>query len=202
LPRLRSARFAAILLVWLIAPAAATSPSEKSIFDFVDRLMAASRALSATVWQSEERARDECREMLGWAFDVPGMAEYALGDAWNRITPSQRMLFRASFEDLVVHSFVRQIRADPDRSFAFVGYRSESSERVLAATRALVPERPEQIWLWRLQWMPEGAWRVVDLIVDGRSVLLAERQEYARVLEANEGRIDAVVAFIRRRIGR
>jgi ABC-type transporter MlaC component len=44
-------------------------------------------------------------------------------------------------------------------------------------------------------------WRIVDVTVDGRSALHAERQEYADILEANHGDISAVIAFVRRRVG-
>jgi len=63
-----------------------------------------------------------------------------------------------------------------------------------------VPGGAEQTWIWRLR--PAGeAWRIVDVSIDGRSALHAERQEYTEILEANHGDINAVIAFVRRRAG-
>ena len=59
---------------------------------------------------------------------------------------------------------------------------------------------PEQTWIWRLR--PVGqSWRIVDVSIDGRSALHAERQEYAEILDTNHGDINAVIAFVRRRAG-
>jgi phospholipid transport system substrate-binding protein len=203
MPRRSVLRLLALMLAGLAwSPAVpAPAPAEKAIFDFVDRLLAASTALLSTAWDSEERARQDCRKLLEWAFDVPSMARYALGDAWAKASERERAAFRASFETLIVNHFVRQMRSDPKRTFAFIGYKEEAKDRVLAVVRTIVPERPDQIWWWRLRAEPEGTWRVVDLIVEGRSVLLSEREEYARILEANNGSIGAVVEFIKRRAG-
>ena len=187
-------------LVWSPAIPAPT-PEEKAIFDFVDRLLAASRGLLSAAWQSEERARQDCRKLLEWAFDVPGMVRYALGPAWAKANERERVALRTSFETLIVNHFVRQMRSEPGRTFAFIGYREEAKDRVLAVVRTIVPERPEQIWWWRLHAAPDGTWRVIDLIVEGRSVLLSEREDYARILEANNGNIGAVVEYINRRAG-
>ena len=179
----------------------APTPEDKAIFEFVDRLLAASRALLSAAWQSEERARQDCRKLLEWAFDIPGMVSYALGPAWAKANERERAALRASFETLIVNHFVRQMRSEPNRAFAFLGYREEAKGRVLAVVRAITPERPDQIWWWRLHAEPDGAWRVVDLIVEGRSVLLSEREDYARILETNNGNIGAVVEYINRRAG-
>jgi phospholipid transport system substrate-binding protein len=197
-------RLLALVLAGPICSPALTAPAprEKSIFDFVDRLLAASSALLTTAWESEQRARQDCRKLLVWAFDVPGMVRFALGPAWNKATARQRAVLRESFETLIVNQFVRQMRSEPKQTFAFIGYKEETKDRVLAVVRTIVPERPEQIWWWRLQAEPDSlSWRVVDLIVEGRSVLLSEREDYARILESNNGNIGAVVEYINKRAG-
>jgi phospholipid transport system substrate-binding protein len=192
----------ALMLAGLSAPAAAAPPPNKAVVEFVDRVLAASKALLTVAWDSEEKARQDCRKLLDWAFDVPGMARYALGDAWAKASERERTAFRQSFETLIVNHYVRQMRSDPKRAFAYLGYKQESEDRVLAVVRTTTPERPDQIWWWRLRVAPDGGLRVIDLIVEGRSVLLSEREEYARVLQANDGRIAAVIDFIKQRAGR
>ena len=44
-----------------------------------------------------------------------------------------------------------------------------------------------------------SSWRITDVMIDGRSALYAEKQEYAEILEANKGDLNAVIAYIRRR---
>jgi phospholipid transport system substrate-binding protein len=193
----------ALMLAGLFAPAAAApAPQGKAVVEFVERVLAASTALLTVAWDSEEKARQDCRKLLDWAFDLPGMARYALGDAWAKASERDRTAFRQSFETLIVNHYVRQMRTDPKRTFAYLGYKQETEDRVLAVVRTIVPERPDQIWWWRLRAAPDGSLRVIDLIVEGRSVLLSEREEYARILQANDGRVGAVVEFVKNRAGR
>lgn len=204
LPALCFPPLALILLAWLVSSPVvpALAQSEPQAIAFVDRLIAASSALVVTASRSAEEAQQECGKLVAWAYDVPGMAQFALGDGWKKATGNERNSFRASFEKLVVNSIVYRLRSDPGITFAFIGVRPEANDHMLAAVRMMAPDRPEQIWLWRLRLAPDSTWRVVDFLVEGRSVLLSERQEYARILESSNGDIGAVVEFIKSRTPR
>lgn len=201
MPVLRFSPLALILLAWLVSTPVvpALAQSEPRIIAFVDRLIAASSAIVATASRSAEEARQECSKLVAWAYDVPGMAQFVLGDGWKKATVNERNSFRSSFEKLIVNTIVHRLRSDPGITFAFIGVRPEANVHMLAAVRVMAPGRPEQIWLWRLRPAPGSTWRVVDFLVEGRSVLLSERQEYARILESSNGDIGAVVEFIKNR---
>jgi len=174
----------------------AIAQTDNSVRSFVERLNEASVALSTS--GSEHEARQKGYRLLAWAFDVPAMARNALGDAWNTATASERGEFLKAFEDAIVTAYVRRLEANRGMTLAFVGARPQSDGHQYAATLMIVPDKPEQTWIWRLR--PAGrSWRVVDVLTNGRSVLQAEHQEYARILEANRGDIGAVIAFIRSR---
>ena len=181
------------------AGAPAIAQTDDSVRSFVERLNAASLALSSS--GSAQDARQKCHRLLAWAFDVPAMARNALGDAWNRATASERADFLKVFEDSIVTAYVRRFELDREMKLAFVGARPKSDGHQLAATLMTVPDRPDQTWIWHLR-PDDRSWRVVDVLTNGRSLLQAERQEYARILEANRGDIRAVIAFIRSRVKR
>jgi ABC-type transporter MlaC component len=192
--------FHIILLVLICCLATTGAPAiaqtDNSVRSFVERLHEASVALSMSA--SEQDARQKCYRLLAWAFDVPAMARNALGDAWNTATASERGEFLKVFEDAIVTAYVFRFQANRGMTLAFVGARPQSDGHQFAATLMTVPDKPEQTWIWRLR--PAGrSWRVVDVLTNGRSVLQAEHQEYARILEANRGDIGAVIAFIRSR---
>ena len=42
---------------------------------------------------SEADARERCRALLAWAFDVPAMGKDALGRAWDKTTEEERTEF-------------------------------------------------------------------------------------------------------------
>jgi phospholipid transport system substrate-binding protein len=179
----------------LLAPSAsaAAAASDESVRNFVERVNQASTDLLS----SEENADQRCRDLLVWAFDVPTMAQYALGKAWDRATQADRDAFLAAFEDGIVAAYLRRMRIYRGATMSFAGVRPSSGSDQMAASRLSLHDS-EEVWIWTLR--PSGqSWRIVDVAIGGGSVLDDERHDYADILAANHGDINAVIAFIRKR---
>ena len=191
--------FRALVLACLLFAAGigpATAASDETVRNFVERVNEASTNLLL----SEENATERCRILLGWAFDVPAMAQYALGGAWEQATSAEREDFLAAFEGAIVVAYLRRMRDYRGATMSFVGVRPPGGGDRRAASRLSLPDA-EETWIWKLR--PTGqSWRIVDVAIDGSSVLSSERQEYAEILAANHGDINAVIAFIRKRADR
>jgi phospholipid transport system substrate-binding protein len=191
---LRALVLACLLLAPSIPPA--TADTSADVRAFVERV----NQDSTDLLSSEENADERCRGLLGWAFDVPAMAQYALGKAWDKATSAEREAFLAAFEDAIVAAYLRRMRDYRGATMSFVGTRPPTGGDRMAASRLSLPDA-EETWIWRLR--PDGqSWRIVDVAIDGASVLSTERQEYADILAANHGDINAVIAFIRKRLDR
>jgi phospholipid transport system substrate-binding protein len=161
---------------------------------FVEQVNAASSSFFSS--GSEEDAREKCRGLLSWAFDVPAMGEYVLGDAWASASEQERKDFLAAFEDEIVGEYLRRMKGGT--TMTFIGTRSPVHGDLLAASRVTIPGKNDQTWIWRMR--PEGqTWRIVDVLVDGRSAILGERKTYAEVLQANRGDMKALIAYVRSR---
>lgn len=185
-----------VALVWLGPLAiAADKATEDSIRAFVERVNAASLEFFST--GSEAEARERARALLAWAFDVPAMAEEALGRAWATATEEERSQYLQAFEEDIVGAYLRRMRP-AGTTLTFVGHRPPIDGNYLAASRRSVPGKKDQIWIW---WMrPDGdSWRVTDLLLGGHSAVNTGRHEYANVLESNNGDMNALIAFMRKR---
>ena len=191
--------FRALVLACLLFAAGigpATAASDEPVRNFVERV----NEDSTNLLSSEENATERCRILLGWAFDVPAMAQYAVGKAWDRATSAERETFLAAFEDAIIAAYLGRMRDYRGAIMSFVGARPSAGGDRMAASRLRLPDA-EETWIWRLR--PSGqSWRIVDVAIDGSSVLSNERQEYAEILAANHGDINAVIAFIRKRVDR
>jgi phospholipid transport system substrate-binding protein len=183
----------AILPMWCMSTPVQADESPKA---FVDRLIEAGNGILSSA--SDEDARLKCHRLLAWAFDVPAMAQYALGDAWPGASPSQRNAFRVAFENHIVASYLRQLGSRRGKSILFVGNRPEREGQWLAATQLNDQGNPGKTWIWRLR-RNGSDWRVVDVMTDGTSMLYSERQEYARVFESSHGNVDNVIEFVTKR---
>ena len=189
-----------LAVLWLLAAPQAVSAAkaEDAIREFVERVNGASVSFFAS--GSEADARQRCRELLAWAFDVPAMAEYALGRAWEKATDAQRKELLEAFEEDIISAYLRRMRA-PGTTLKFIGHRAPFDGYQMAASRRTVPGKEDQTWIWRMR--PDGkSFRIVDLLLDGHSALSAEAQEYGNIFESNNGDINAVIAFMRKRAAR
>lgn len=172
----------------------APAQPDEAVRRFVEQVNDASTSFFSS--GSETDAREKCRELLSWAFDVPAMGQYALGQAWARASEEERKEFLQAFEDEIVGEYLRRMKGGT--TMTFIGTRSPLHGDLLAASRVAVPGKDDQTWIWRMR--PEGqTWRIVDVSVDGRSAIFGERQTYAEVLQANHGDIKAVIAYVRSR---
>jgi phospholipid transport system substrate-binding protein len=192
----RLIRLALLLLVALSPSAiAADNDTEDSVRAFIDRVNEASMNFLSS--GGEKAARERCRSLLTWAFDVPAMAKEALGPTWDKITDDERKEFLDAFEEDIVGAYLRRMRL-PGTTLTFVGNRPPVEGDRLAASRRSVPGKPDQVWIWRMR--PDGqSWRIVDVLLNGRSAVDTESQEYASVLENNKGDMSALIAFMRKR---
>jgi phospholipid transport system substrate-binding protein len=185
----------AFALLWLVVPATAADDANDAIRAFVEKVNEASVGFFAS--GSEADARERCRTLLTWAFDVPAMGQEALGRAWNTATEAERAEFLLAFEQDVISAYLRRMRAQ-GTTLTFIGLRPPFDGHQLAASRRTVPGKEDQIWIWQMR--PEGqSWRIDDLVLGGHSAVSTEAHEYATVLESNNGDMNALIAFMRKR---
>jgi ABC-type transporter MlaC component len=185
---------AVALSLWASSSSVAAA-SKDAVRAFVERVNEASVSFFSS--GSEADARKRCRELLAWAFDVRAMGKEALGRAWDKATEEERKKFLEAFEEDIISAYLRRMRA-PGTTLTFIGRRPPVGGDQPAASRRSVPGKEDQTWIW---WMrPDGqSWRIIDLLLDGHSALNAEGHEYASILESNNGDINALIAFMRKR---
>jgi len=125
------------------------------------------------------------------------MGKEALGRAWDKATEEERKEFLEAFEEDVIGAYLRRMRPK-GTTLTFIGNRPPFDGHQRAVSRRSVPGKEDQIWIW---WMrPDGpSWRIDDLLLDGHSAVSTEANEYAAVLERNNGDINALIAFMRKR---
>ena len=186
-----------IALAWslLASSTPVAAASKDAIRAFVERVNETSVSFFSS--GSEAEARERCRALLAWAFDVPAMGKEALGRAWDKAAEEERKEFLEAFEEEVTSAYLRRMRAK-GTTLTFIGHRPPFDGHQRAASRRSVPGKEDQIWIWWLR--PDGqSWRIDDLVLDGHSAVNTEAHEYASVLERNNGDMNALIAFMRKR---
>jgi phospholipid transport system substrate-binding protein len=135
-----------------------------------------------------ERA-DALAAVLETRTDVALIGRLALGRYWNRLPEPEREDYLALFREVVIGSMARRLntyaedaKSPLEERFQIVGSAAVGDDDVLVRSKVF-PSRGEPLDLdWRLRGTDSGP-AVIDLIIEGASLLVSQRSEFAAVIE-------------------
>jgi phospholipid transport system substrate-binding protein len=151
----------------------------------------------------QNRRVDELMAVLDARTDVALISRLALGRHWSRLPESQRQDYQALFRDVVIRSMARRLstyaedaKAPLEERFRIVSSAPVGERDVLVRSKVF-PSRGQPLNLdWRLRTEGSGP-VIIDLIIEGASLLVAQRSEFAAVIE--RGDLDGLLAELRAR---
>jgi phospholipid transport system substrate-binding protein len=173
------------------------SPPAKFIQNLGNRAITVIANKSLTPEQREEQYRQILRD----SFDLQTIGRFALGNNWNMATPQQQQEYMKLFEELVVRTYSDRLGLYKGESFQVKAVRQESSNDFLVHSEIQHPGgEPPTIIDWRVRKEGDNKFAVLDVVVDGVSQSVTQRQEYASIIQNAGGNIDALLTRMRERL--
>jgi phospholipid transport system substrate-binding protein len=143
---------------------------------------------------AERQAR--FRELFHKDFDSSGIARFVLGRYWRTASPEEQKEFLKLFEDYVVYVYTARLSDFEGEQFKITGARSDQ-DSVLVSTDVMTPGAPQPLKVdWRLV-DDDGAYKISDVIVDGVSMLVTQRSEFASVIQRHGGQMQGLIDLMR-----
>lgn len=158
------------------------SLGEKAIADLTD----------PAVPQSEREAR--FRHLLDEHFDMGAIAKFVLGRYWRTASEAQRNEFRQLFEDFLVSSYSARFGEYRGQGFNVAGSDSDNGA-VIVHSMIDMPSSEDIRVDWRLR-SGDGAFHIVDIVVEGVSMAVTQRSEFASVIQSRGG-VDGLIEALR-----
>jgi phospholipid transport system substrate-binding protein len=154
------------------------------------------RVLAETQQGTPER-EVELRRLLTDHFDVEFISRFVLSRFWRTASEQERAEFRKVFEDYVIAAYGRRFGGFNGEKFAITGTFPQDDERTVVRSDVMRPGGESLTVDWRLQKRAEdGAWRIVDIVVEGVSMMVTQRSEFLAVLQ-REGSVTALNAKLK-----
>ncbi|HAX91465.1 MAG TPA: toluene tolerance protein [Rhodospirillaceae bacterium] len=174
----------------------AAQPAEKFIQGLGDRAI----KVIADKTQSPEERDQKYHQLLREAFDIAAIGRFVLGRSWQIATPEQQQEYLALFEKMVVKIYGNKLNFYSGESFRAAGSRQEGSQGVVVSSEVVYPDGKPPLKIdWRV--MPKGgSFAIHDVVVEGVSQSITQRQEYASILQRNEGKIEALLVEMRAKV--
>ena len=154
------------------------------------------QVLGKDATQSQRVAR--FRDLLRDDFDVPVIARFVLGRYWNIATEEQRAEFTKLFEEYIAIAYATRLAEYSGEQFKVISSRPDG-DGAIVSSQILRPAGAAPIKVdWRLVGRG-GAYKISDVSVDGISMAVTERSEFASVIQHNGGQVQSLIAMLRDR---
>jgi len=185
---------AAVVMPAVFSRRAWASPAGDRATDFIKatgvKLVAAINAAG-----SIEQRRVVVGTIIDSDVDVNAVARFCLGRFWRTATPAQQQQYLGLFRNMLAANIA--IKLGDYRGVTFtVGKAQDRDEGEIVSTVVARPNNPAT----NIQWVvanPTADPKIVDVIAEGTSLRLTQRDDYAAFLSQHGNNVDALLGAIR-----
>ncbi len=176
--------------------ASATAPQGQFIQNLGDKAVS---ILSNKKLTAEDR-NARFRDMLRDSFDLNTIARFVIGRSWLSATPTQQAEYMDLFEKLVIKTYSDRFSLYTGEGFKVRNVVPEGDKDFIVNSDITHPDgTPPTVVSWRVRQKTDKM-GIIDVVVEGISMSVTQRQDYSAVLQRNGGDIEALLALMRERV--
>jgi phospholipid transport system substrate-binding protein len=129
------------------------------------------------------------RQLLRDGFALPSIARFAMGRYWRKADETQRERYTHLFEDYIVASYSARFNEYEGEAFKIVEEKRLDEGAAIVTTSIQRPNaKPVQVdWQVRDH---NGQLKIVDVVIEGISMTLTQRSDFAAAIRQAGGDID------------
>jgi phospholipid transport system substrate-binding protein len=154
------------------------------------------QVLGPSVPQAQRVAR--FRQLFMSDFDVPGIGQFVLGRYWRTLPPEQQQEFLHLFQEYTVQAYSQRLGQYGGGQFRVLGARPNGDQIVVSSEVARPNGNPV-----RMDWYlvdRGGQYKITDVYVDGVSMKATQRDEFASIIQRNNGSTESLLAVLRQNL--
>lgn len=147
---------------------------------------------------SDAERVNRMRAMLRQSFDEAAVARFVLGTYWNRASEAEQNEFIRLYETLVSYTYAGLFKKYSGEIFQVLRERDISGDIVVyAQINQPSGGQPIPIEILARPSSSNDSYRVIDIKVEGISMPLTHRKEYASVIQRNQGQVAGLLKILR-----
>ena len=132
-------------------------------------------------------------------FDVRAIGRFALGRYWQNASEADREDYLAAFRDYVVETYAARFNSYGGETFVVTKDVPDGDEGAVVSSDVGKPDEEPAHVQWRVR-RTENGYKIVDVIVEGVSLLVTQREEFAAVVQRHDGKVAALTALLREKV--
>lgn len=177
------------------APAQAATPA-----DFVKQMGDKAFASLSEPGLTPDQRTERFRGLLNEAFDLPRIARFTLGRYWRTSSEEEQKEFVTLFEKFVIQAYANRFHDMSGKKLIVLDAREVSAAQALVLSEIEIPGKPPIKINWRVR-SEEDQHKIVDVMVEGISMSVTQRDEFAAVIRQTGGQVDGLIKALRRKTG-
>jgi phospholipid transport system substrate-binding protein len=138
------------------------------------------------------------RQLFSADFDVPGIARFVLGRYWRVATPTQQQEFLKLFTDYIALAYSNRLAEYSGETLRVTGSRLAPDGELVSSQIVRANGQPPAGVDWLLT-PQNGAYKISDVIVEGVSMAVTQRSEFASVIQRNGGQVEGLITALRQK---
>ncbi|HLY54074.1 MAG TPA: ABC transporter substrate-binding protein [Stellaceae bacterium] len=193
----RMLRLAALLVICVSGVASAAEASDPK--SFVADM--GSQAIHILQTQHDLGSRKAAFTKLFAAdFDSATIGKFVLGRYWRTATPDQQKQYIDVFSQYVVALYANRFAGYSGEQFKVVSSRQGDSGNAVVMSQIIPTDSRPPI---NIGWQVSGkdnTYRIVDVTVENLSLAVTKRDEFASVIQQNNGSVQALIDQLKQKV--
>ncbi|HQT88579.1 MAG TPA: ABC transporter substrate-binding protein [Acidiphilium sp.] len=149
---------------------------------------------------SKAAKADKLRQLVSQIVAVGKIGRFVLGRFVRVATPAQVAEYEKLFHELLAYNITTQIRAYQGLTFTVKGASTGPEGEMVSTVITRPGQSPAHV-----QWVVQsigGQPKIIDVVVEGTSLRVTERSDYASVIDDNGGQVAALLKAMHQQLAR
>lgn len=185
----------AVVSSWRVS---AATPEAASAF--ISKLGGEAISVLSDKGMTTTQREDTFRRLFISSFDIDAISQFVLGRYWRTATEAQRAEYQKLFTDFIVASYANKLGQYSGEKFVVKEARNDTDgdSIVQSVIERPDPNAPPVKVEWRMRGSDADP-KITDVVVEGVSMALTHRSEFASVIQNGGGNVEALLNALRKK---
>ncbi len=189
-----------VSLLWAVAfnnAFATTKSAEEVVIETADSVIARLTVERAEIEAHPEKLYSLINELVIPHFDFVSMSKWVLGRNWREATEAQQQQFVSEFRTLLVRTYAKALLEYSNEAIHYFPVENNPDSNIVVVKTEIHQPGTRPVPINYSMHVSGGEWKVVDIVVDGISLIATYRGSFAS--EIRKSGMDALIAKLMER---
>jgi phospholipid transport system substrate-binding protein len=174
-----------------------TKSAEDVVKETADSVIARLTAERAEIEAHPEKLYSLINELVIPHFDFLSMSKWVLGRNWRSATEGQQQQFVSEFRTLLVRTYAKALLEYSNETIQYLPVENNPDSNIVVVKTEIHQPGSKPVPINYSMHISGGEWKVVDVVVDGISLIATYRGSFAS--EIRKSGMDALIAKLTER---